>query len=237
MAARIMTTSALGLCSSIYFIWDFADRGPLWSSIVAITGRDIPNNKNIPPSTITRPQLQSMLTQKTIHHVGPGAPRNWESFVLSNFTHRHFIHLAFNMIAWNSFAQLFHGLPPIHYAALIAGSAVSSSLLFEYQHQRGMPAAGLGASGIVSGLAMATTLIIPTARVALFGIVPAPLWLFTTGFFAMDTYVMQQEMRGNMNSGTGIGHSAHVGGGLFGALYYAMVLRRFGGVLGPRRFR
>ena len=76
---------------------------------------------------------------------------------------------------------------------------------------------------------MATTMLAPNMRAGfLFLPVSMPLWVLTGAFFVVDTYFMQKETQ------TGIGHSAHIGGALWGALYYALAMRKFGGVLGPR---
>lgn len=88
-----------------------------------------------------------------------------------------------------------------------------------------MPAAGLGASGIVSGLASCVTMFMPMARASMFGLIPAPLFVWTLGYFFLDTYFMGSGIN------TGIGHSAHLGGAAFGAVYYALFLRKWGGIL------
>lgn len=51
-------------------------------------------------------------------------------------------------------------------------------------------------------------------------------------YVLVDTYMMQPVGAGRSEST--IGHSAHLGGAVFGVLYYSVFLRRFGGILGRR---
>lgn len=129
-------------------------------------------------------------------------------------------------------------LPTHHFATLIFGSAIASSATWLYdQRQRKREASpwrdttnasALGSSGIVSGLLATVTMFAPTARVAVLGIIPAPLWVSFGAYILVDTYMMQTATESR------IGHSAHVGGAAFGILYYTLFLRRFGGILGRR---
>ena len=58
---------------------------------------------------------------------------------------------------------------------------------------------------------------------ALFGIIPVPLWVILAGYVAVDTFYLD-------NTQSRTGHAAHLGGAAFGAAYSALVLRRYGGV-------
>lgn len=55
--------------------------------------------------------------------------------------------------------------------------------------------------------------------------VPVPLWVLTVMYAAVDTYFLD-------DARSLVGHSAHLGGTVFGAVFYVGFLRRFGGVLG-----
>ncbi len=50
-----------------------------------------------------------------------------------------------------------------------------------------------------------------------------PLWATMLLYVGVDTYFLR-------STTSGIGHSAHLGGAVFGAVYYFAYLRRFGGV-------
>jgi len=87
---------------------------------------------------------------------------------------------------------------------------------------------GLGFSGAVSGVVTAAALLFPTRKMLLMGIIPMPLWVLGLGYIAYDTYSMDAV-------DSTVGHDAHIGGAVFGAAFYMVFLRRFGGLLGARR--
>ena len=80
----------------------------------------------------------------------------------------------------------------------------------------------LGASGAVCGLLMAFALQFPKSRILLLGIVPVPALVCVLALAGFDILGLVSETRG---SGSGIGHAAHLGGGLAGAVLYYTVLR------------
>ena len=80
----------------------------------------------------------------------------------------------------------------------------------------------LGASGAVSGLLLAYALHFPRHRILLFGIVPVPALIGVLGFVGIDLWGLLAQTRGG---GLPIGHGAHLGGALAGAVIYVMYLR------------
>ena len=83
---------------------------------------------------------------------------------------------------------------------------------------------GLGASGMVMGAGMAAACLMPTAPMGLiFPPVVLPLWVLTAVYVGIDTYFLHSET-------SRIGHSAHLGGAIYGAAYYLGYLRKYGGV-------
>ncbi|GAB1734800.1 hypothetical protein NU195Hw_g1928t1 [Hortaea werneckii] len=105
------------------------------------------------------------------------------------------------------------------------------------QISRGIPGAGaargieihrsaLGASGIVLGFGAAATCLAPFTRMAvMFLPVPVPLWVLTSVYAAVDTYFLDDPR-------SPVAHSAHLGGAVFGGVFYLVVLRRLGGLGG-----
>lgn len=104
------------------------------------------------------------------------------------------------------------------------------------QISRGIPGAAargieihrsaLGASGMVMGFGAAATCLAPLTRMAvMFCPVPVPLWALTTVYAAVDTYFLD-------DARSGVAHSAHLGGAVFGGVFYLVVLRRLGGAWG-----
>lgn len=225
-ANRLLTRVCIGTCIVVYAAWDYAGRGLVYSAFEKQRVWLQSLGVAVPRSLDTR-RAYDFLSKYFV--LNTNNPENYPSWIGAAFSHRNFIHILFNTMIWANFAQLLYPIPTVHYATLIFGSAMASSGLFMYDHgSRAKSAHGLGASGIVSGILATVTMIAPTLRVTVFGIVPAPLWAMTGGYFLLDTYLMRSEVK------SPIGHSAHVGGAIFGAVYYAIFLRRFGGLLGPR---
>ncbi|KAI7608613.1 hypothetical protein KC343_g12629 [Hortaea werneckii] len=75
----------------------------------------------------------------------------------------------------------------------------------------------LGASGMVLGFGAAATCLAPFTRMAvMFVPVPVPLWVLTTVYAAADTYFLDDPR-------SPVAHSAHLGGAVFGGLFYLVV--------------
>lgn len=224
-ANNIITNTCVGTSVAIYTGWNYAHQGLAYRAVdTAFTSlqksRLLPAHWHAPNPR----KVREMLEDKAIHHTGTKTI-DYEGAFFANFSHQSLTHLAFNVMAFKSFAPMLMWMPVRHYLGILFGSAVSSSAAFAYDHKN-TPASGLGMSGIVSGVAMAATFFAPTSSAALFGIIRAPLWALTGGFFLLDTYLAQN---GTL---TGIGHSAHVGGALWGGLYYALFVRRYGRAIG-----
>ncbi|KAH9899112.1 hypothetical protein F4778DRAFT_742185 [Xylariomycetidae sp. FL2044] len=156
-------------------------------------------------------------------------PRNirqgrWWTLLTAAISHQHPGHLAANMVSFYTYTELAlrGGVSPSGLVVLSVCSALAGSYatLVDWKHKGVHYAASLGASGMVCGLAMATTLINPRQPVQIKSIPrPVPLWAFTATMFAYDMYQLS-----NMKSK--IGHAGHIGGALCGAVYYFLRLRR-----------
>lgn len=164
--------------------------------------------------------------------------------ITSSFAHERTEHFVFNMFAMQAFAGSLMmaggiGIGAAHYLALTLGSGIAGSFAFLYQQkqksaqgerkwgpfgQRGITyiATGLGASGTVMGMSLAAACLTPFKRIMLF-VFPMPMWAAAAIYVAADLYFLDTpESR--------VGHSAHLGGAAFGAAYYLVFLRRFGGI-------
>ena len=153
--------------------------------------------------------------------------RIW-TLVTSAYSHLEMWHILVNMfVLWSFGVTLERGwgsrrFVQFYLACSIAGSLghwLSSAWLM---HESGIPA--LGASGAVCGLLMAFGLQYPKATILIFGIVPVPALIAVLGLVAFDVFGLF-EQTSNMRVG-GIGHGAHLGGGLCGALLWYFVMRR-----------
>jgi len=148
------------------------------------------------------------------------------TLVTAAFSHNELWHLALNMFVLWSFGTVLEHLwgtrvfVLVYLAAAVVASvshcAVSSFII----GQDNIPA--LGASGAVSGLLLAYALHFPRHRILLFGIVPVPALAGVLGFVGLDLWGLIAQGRGG---GLPIGHGAHLGGALAGALIYFLYLR------------
>lgn len=177
--------------------------------------------------------------------------RSWTALTAA-FSHTDLVHFAFNMLALHAFASILSWVPGIgamHVQFLCLGSAVAASYAWLKERQWGEPRAtftsdkrmvppvrpaalyttGLGASGMVMGAGAAAACLMPLAPMRIMGVIPAPLWAVTLGFAAVDTYFLHTDSK--------VGHSAHLGGSIFGLVYYAVFLRWYGGIWQMIRMR
>jgi membrane associated rhomboid family serine protease len=148
------------------------------------------------------------------------------TLITAAFSHSELWHLAINMFVLWSFGTVlehFWGtriFVLVYLAAAVVASvshcAVSSLVL----GRDDIPA--LGASGAVSGLLLAYALHFPRHRILLFGIVPVPALAGVLAFVGLDLWGLIAQGRGG---GLPIGHGAHLGGALAGALIYFLYLR------------
>jgi membrane associated rhomboid family serine protease len=141
--------------------------------------------------------------------------------VSSVFSHFLLLHLLINMIVLVSFGRpLERLLGPgrfllFYLAAGALGSlahAVTSAFLI------GAPARpALGASSAVAGVLLLFSLAFPRAKVLLFFLVPLPAIVAALAFVAIDIWGLVVQIEG---AGLPIGHGAHLGGALSGAVYF-----------------
>jgi len=148
------------------------------------------------------------------------------TLVTAAFSHNEIWHLAINMFVLWSFGTVLERLWRtrvfvIFYlvAAVVASIShcVVSSILIGNGN---IPA--LGASGAVSGLLLAYALYFPRHKILLFGVIPVPALAGVLAFVGIDLWGLMAQSRGG---GLPIGHGAHLGGALAGALMYYFYLR------------
>jgi membrane associated rhomboid family serine protease len=183
-----------------------------------------------------RKLLQTLYENFTLSIANWQAGRSW-TLLTSAFSHTALVHFFFNMFALSTFSTIiaaFPGIGAAHMLALCMGSGIAGSFAWLYEKTSGPGGrqnamarshqAALGASGMVMGAAAVATCLMPAAPMYIMFIpIPIPLWATTLLFAGVDAYFLHSER-------SPIGHSAHLGGGLFGAMFYVAFLRRFGGV-------
>lgn len=193
-----------------------------------------------------------LMNNATLSWYNARAQRYW-TLVTSAFSHKDFTHILFNMVSFNTFASVLIfaggvGVGPAHVWALTLGSAVAGGAAWLYQKQpqgrdkrwgrwgeHGLAATrqvGLGASGVVMAFSAVATCLAPMQKLYIFPLpIPLPMFVLTGAYFAMDLFYL--------NRNDAVGHSAHLGGAVFGVVYYLAALRGHGGVariLSRRRY-
>lgn len=161
-------------------------------------------------ASFTRP---SWLRAGMLHPYGVVQEAKWHQLVTSGFLHADLGHLFMNM-----FTLFFFGpsveklLGPWGFLLVYFGSMVLGSLLAVLRHGGDPNYRALGASGAVSGILFSFVLFRPFAPIYLFLIpIGIPAVLFAFGYVAVSLYGMRARL-GN------IGHDAHLGGAIGGAL-------------------
>jgi membrane associated rhomboid family serine protease len=151
--------------------------------------------------------------------------RMW-TLVTAAFSHSEIWHLAINMFVLWSFGTVLERMWGTRifvffYLAAAVISSISHCAVSSFLMGRDDIFA-LGASGAVSGLLLAYALHFPRHKILLFGIVPVPALAGVLAFVGLDLWGLMMQGRGG---GLPIGHGAHLGGALAGALMYFLYLR------------
>lgn len=159
----------------------------------------------------------------------------WWTLLTAAFSHQELWHLALNMLVLWSFGSVLERLVGWRvFVAFYLGAAVFSSLSHCFVSSvliGNDRLAALGASGAVSAVLIAFALLFPRHKILLFGIVPIPALVGALLFVALDLWGLTAQTRG---AALPIGHGAHLGGALCGAVFWATYLRgRFGRSTGP----
>ena len=148
------------------------------------------------------------------------------TLVTAAFSHSDIWHLAINMFVLWSFGTVLEGLwgsRTFVVFYLVAAVVASISHCFVSSVLMGnSESPALGASGAVSGLLLAYALFFPRHKILLFGIIPIPALMGVLGFVGIDLWGLFAQTRGG---GLPIGHGAHLGGALAGAVMYFFYLK------------
>ncbi|MGC6493232.1 MAG: rhomboid family intramembrane serine protease [Myxococcota bacterium] len=146
--------------------------------------------------------------------------RIW-TLLTSGFSHFGLTHLLFNMYALWLFGRDVETIAGhrgmVHLYVL--GAVVASLTHVMTQWIMGTDVPALGASGAVMAIAVAHAALFPMRRVAVFFLIPMPLWLAVAGFIFLDVAGLAS------NSADGVAHGAHLGGAVAGWVYFRQVLR------------
>lgn len=83
--------------------------------------------------------------------------------------------------------------------------------------------AALGASGAVSGVILLFALMFPEEKILLLGIIPMPALTAAVLFVGLDLWGLLAQTKGGTLP---IGHGAHLGGAIYGLIYYFVSIRK-----------
>jgi membrane associated rhomboid family serine protease len=167
-----------------------------------------------------------MLQNFLVSWTGLTEGRLW-TLLTSVFSHNMLFHIFLNMYAFFGFGTVVEnvlGSRRFVRFYLLAGMTASlchclvSSFLL---HDPSLPA--LGASGAISGVILLFSLMFPQERIFLFGFIPIPALSASFMIVGLDVWGLIEQTLG---SSLPIGHGAHLGGALFGFLYYLLVIKR-----------
>jgi rhomboid-like protein len=146
--------------------------------------------------------------------------RVW-TLVTSVFSHNMLFHIFINMYVFYGFGiVLENALGGRRFLLFYLGSGIFASLchalVSAFWISDGTIQA-LGASGAISGVILLYSLMFPTEKLFLFGILPIPALMASLLVVGLDIWGLIQQTKG---STLPIGHGAHLGGALYGLIYY-----------------
>lgn len=133
------------------------------------------------------------------------------------------VHIGVMHLLWNCIGILMFGrlieqrLGPRRYLRFLAGAQLTASLgflLLSSIESTVYPM--VGASGIDFGLLVLCAFWYPNLQVFVFFILRMPLWVVAALFVFIEVMMLFEQ-------GGGIAHSAHLGGAVYGLLYYRLV--------------
>lgn len=170
---------------------------------------------NLQPEKIVHDkQVWRLLTHAFLHSLSP-------------------LHILFNMLfLWWFGNELEEMYGPREFLALYLTAAIFAGVCLTL-HGLTMPhrIAGVGASGAVSALTALFALHFPNRQVLLFFVIPMQIWLLAVFYFGYDFLVFVAGTQ------TKTAVAAHLGGGLFGLLYYRFQWKLTGILPGLREWR
>jgi membrane associated rhomboid family serine protease len=138
--------------------------------------------------------------------------------VTYSFMHADLLHLFFNMFAVYMFGgPLEHAFGKSKFIVFYLASVLAAAAAqLAVTAASGIQAPTVGASGGVFGILLGFAILFPRERLAIYGILPMPAWLFVTLYGLLELWM---GIRGAM---PGVAHFAHLGGMTGGALVLLM---------------
>lgn len=150
----------------------------------------------------------------------------WHTLLTSAISHSLFFHLFLNMFVLKSFGGLMErvlGSAQFLLFYVAAGMFSSLSHCLASAFLIGNPALmAVGASGSISGIILLFALMFPRERIYFFGLIPIPALFGALAFIGLDIWGLVAQAKGGSLP---IGHGAHLGGAMYGILYFFLHIR------------
>ena len=141
-------------------------------------------------------------------NVGAVQKGDYVRLISSGFLHANWEHLIFNMISLFFFYEVVtDSMGELLFVLIYFGSMLLGNVFSLQIYKRQSYYSAIGASGAVSGIIFTAIALYPKAIKVNF----LPGWLFGALYFGYSVFMMF-----NPQKGDNLGHSAHIGGALFG---------------------
>lgn len=169
-------------------------------------------------SLFTNPQF--MIRNFLVSWDGLSEGRPW-TLLTSVFSHNMLFHIFINMYVFYGFGiVLENAMGGRKFLIFYLGAGVFSSLCHAIVSAFWIGAGNLqalGASGAISGVILLYSLMFPKDKLFLFGLIPVPALTASLLVVGLDIWGLIQQTKGSTLL---IGHGAHLGGALYGTIYY-----------------
>lgn len=144
--------------------------------------------------------------------------REFYRMISAGFLHVDWLHLGFNAFSLYFFGRAVEAeLPLLQYVLLFLGSIIGGNLLALFIHREHGDYSAVGASGGISGIMFAFTLLYPDVGIQ-FILIPIPVNAVVFSFlYILVSIYGTKSGRGN------IGHEAHLGGAVTGLALAALI--------------
>ena len=147
-------------------------------------------------------------------NVGAVQKGDYVRLISSGFLHANWEHLIFNMISLFFFYEVVtDSMGELLFVLIYFGSMLLGNVFSLQIYKRQSYYSAIGASGAVSGIIFTAIALYPKAIKVNF----LPGWLFGALYFGYSVFMMF-----NPQKGDNLGHTAHIGGALFGLAVVAL---------------
>ena len=147
-------------------------------------------------------------------NVGAVQKGDYVLLISSGFLHANWEHLIFNMISLFFFYEVVtNSMGELLFVFIYFGSMLLGNVFSLQIYKRQSYYSAIGASGAVSGIIFTAIALYPKAIKVNF----LPGWLFGALYFGYSVFMMF-----NPQKGDNLGHTAHIGGALFGLAVVAL---------------